>query len=457
MKKQAFLFSAGEYLDSSSHPKPKLDLPGVKYDIQAMEIRLQQIGFNIIKRENVKKSDYYSTIREYTDRCPIDSINIVYFSGHGGHYNGNNYIFPSDFTTQIESTGNLEKAGININDIISIFKGKGRLVLILDSCRKDVGVSKGYYSEMTSAENVYIAYGANFGDESFAERNSPSWFTEALCDEILTSNIDVDELFTNVRQNVITKHKKQLPSSVNSLLEKVYLYSSFETDSLDKKVYDFVEKYGNEYNEKHGYFMGEELVFIDAAQYFNIGLLDAYWFYTKFQYKTSIEKGIKMPCLSEEESKIITFLNFPKHKKRFMFDVSHTWYYNGRQIRMGEIPPLPPSMQCKLPEPNKEFEVTLSAIKEENNIVIHTNLPDNCKLLIWHNDIISKKECFVSSGKIIICNARKINKIVIDSNVFTDDEYTKSLFGDKNRNLTGQYIKYNPIFGNYIYSKFIFE
>ena len=457
MKKQAFLFSASEYLDSKCYPKPTLDLSCVKHDIQAMEVRLQQIGFSIIKKENVAKAEYLETINRHTEKSPSDAINILYFSGHGGHYNGNNYIFPSDFTSIFEATKSIQKSSINIEDIISAFKGKGYLIMILDACRSDIGVSKGYYSEMTSAENVYIAYGASFGDYSRASDNSPSWFTEAICDEILSADIDVDRLFTKVRQNIITKYQVQLPSSVNTLLQQVSLHTSSKYDSLDKQIYDFIEQYGDEYNEKHGYFKGEYLVFIDASQYFNISLLDTYWLYTKVQNKLSEEKGIKMPQLSEAEQKIITFMNLKKGKLSFDFDISHTWYYNGRQIRMGEIPPLPTSMQQKLPEPGKEIKLVLSPAKKDNVITFHTNLPNGCKIFLWHNELKTLKEYTVSTGKITITNATNIHKVVIDSSVFTNDETISIMLREKSRNLTGCWIKYNPIYGNFICGEFDFK
>jgi hypothetical protein len=37
MQKRAVVFSASEYLNSPSYPKPKLDLQGVKYDILTIE------------------------------------------------------------------------------------------------------------------------------------------------------------------------------------------------------------------------------------------------------------------------------------------------------------------------------------------------------------------------------------------------------------------------------------
>ncbi len=456
MRKNAILFSAGEYQDSKAFPKPTCDLPGVKFDVLAMEKRLKKIGFNVTKKENINKSEYMPVLQQCASKSTSDAIHIVYFSGHGGHSNGKNFIYPSDFTMQYDITNDIEKAGINIEDIISVFKGKGRLIIILDACRKNFGVSKGYFSEMTSAANVYIAYGTMFQDKAIGVNNGLSWFTEAICDEILAPNIDVDTLFTRVRQNIFTKHYIQIPPSVNALLDKVILHPEISYDDTDKQVYDFIQKYGDEYTDKYGYFQGDDLIFIDAAQYFDIGLLDAIWKFKKVDNKIYKDKGVDIPELSEAEAKLVSFLGFTKSKKFFSFDDSHTWYYNGRQIRMGEIPPLPPSMQQKLPEEGKEYYVKLNAKKENNNIVITTNLPDQCKIFIWNNKSKSSQKTAVSNGKILIENAMDISKVVIDSGVFTDDVNVQQVIGDECRNLVGEFIKYHPIYGNRIYCVFEF-
>lgn len=456
MKKSAILFSAGEYLDSQTFPKPILDLSGVKYDVVAMEERLQQIGFEVTKKENANKADYIPTLQRCAEKSPEDAIHIVYFTGHGGHSNGRNYIYPSDFAIQYDSTKNLDIAGINIEDIISVFKSKGRLILILDACRTDFGISKGYFSEMASAENVYIAYGTMFECSSTGISNDLSWFTEAICDEILTANIDVDTLFMQVRQNIFIKHSIQIPSSVNTLLDRVILHSELNYEDIDEKVYNFVKKYEAEYEDKFGYFRGEHLIFIDAAQYFDIGLLDAFWSFTKVQNKLSEEMGIKMPVVTEAEQKIIDFLNLPISPKRFSYDISHTWYYNGRQIRMGEIPPLPPSMQRKLPEQGKEFYVTIRAKKENGNIVVKTNLPEHCKILMKHDKTNFFQEYTVLNGEVIIKDANDISKIIIDSTIHSSDTSIQEIVGEKSRNLVGEVIEYHPVYGNRIKCKFEF-
>lgn len=447
MQKRAVVFSAGEYLNSPSYPKPKLDLQGVKYDILAIEKRLNQIGFNVTKKKDVYKNEYFSTLLKSVENCPNDAIHIIYFSGHGGHCNGKNYIYPSDFAVRFDMTNDIDYASINIEDIISVFKDKGKLILILDACRDDFGLSKGYYSEMTSAENVYIAYGTMFQSTSIAT-NGLSWFTEAICDEILTQNIDVDTLFTRVRQNIFSKHYVQIPPSVNALLEKVVLHSELNYDVDDKKVYDFIQKYGDEYTDKYGYFHGDDLIFIDAAQYFDIGLLDAIWKFRKVDNKIFKDRGVEVPELTEAEEKLVSFLGFTLSQKFFTCDDSYTWYYNGRQIRMGEIPTLPPSMQRKLPEQGKELYVNFNIKREGRNIIIETNLPNQSEIFVQDNKSNFSQRVVVTGGKITITDADKIVRVKIDSGVFTSDRTVQQILGDKCRNLVGEHVKYHPIHGN---------
>ena len=465
MQKKAVLFSAGNYIDSSTYPKPKLDLPGCKYDILAIEKRLNQIGFSVEKKENICKDEYIPLLQKSAEKVSTDTIHIVYFSGHGGHCNGKNYIYPSDFAVRYDASNDLDEASINIEDIISVFNGKGRLILILDACRKDFGISKGYYCEMTSSKNVYIAYGTMFQEISIGVVGGLSWFTEAICDEILTPNIDVDTLFTQVRQNIFTKHYIQIPPSVNTLLDKITLNSEISYDASDKKVYDFIEKYGDEYTDKYGYFQGDDLIFIDAAQYCGIGLLDAIWMFQKVDNKIYKDKGEKIPELSETESKLVSFLSFSRGKKFFTCDESHTWYYNGRQIRMGEIPPLPPSMQQELPGQGKEIQIegALTCNVDNNKLffTLSSNIPDETPLI---STLKGKKYC--AQSKSVVANMEAVfggfsnhNQILEDGiyeleitcpiyNVLPD--YVKTLFGEDNCNLIGKYVEHNPIGGNTI-------
>lgn len=456
MRKRAFLFSAETYQTSKSLAVD--DLPGCEYDISAMQKRLAQIGFDVKTVRNAKKEDYFLALQDVSNGTPNDAIQIVYFTGHGGHYKGDNYILPVDSGPRLDASSNIKDAAIDINEIITLFNGNGRLILILDACRTELAPVVGNYSEMTTAENVYIAYGTSFGSSSTGIKTGISWFTEAICDEILTPDIDVDTLFTRVRQNIVSRHHVQIPASVNALLENVSLHSTVGYSSSDKEIYDFVEKHGDEYNEKYGYFRGENMVFIDASQFFDISFLDALWQYQKVNDKIAKDMGITVPVLSEAESKIVSFLCKTELDPAFFCDEYHTWHYNGRQIRMGEIPPLPPSMQAKLPEPGKEICLSFVSRKENDIIYIVTNLPEGCKVFIGDNVRKHARDFAVVGGQITIENAIEIKNICIrDAVIFTSDEDTRKLLGEKNRNLTGVHIKHHPIHGNIINYSFEFQ
>lgn len=468
VKKSAIVFSAGDYLDSISCPKPNSDLPGVKHDIAAFTKRLQQIGFNVMVREDALKADYESSIKEMTKNSPSDSISIVYFTGHGGHYKGENYVCPSDFGELYDQSGSVASASINIRDLISLFRGKGRLILILDACRDGFNQMRAYYSEMTTSEDVYIAYSSFFQESSGMLKDGLSWFTEAICDEILTPDIDVDALFTRVRQNVYFKHSLQIPSSVNALLDRVVLRSLPTYDDSDKAVFDFIEKFGDDYNEKHSYFQNEFLVFIDAAQFFGIGLLDAYWKYQKVQTALAKKRGTRMPSLSEEVQKIINF-KIVKESGYFSCDDIHTWYYKGRQIRMGEIPPRPASLQVLLPEQGKDLNVDFSLeqwVTKEGKVICKgwTSLPHETRLIIMmHSAALNyraqskanvntdghfESSAFSDNGKPLAKGNYTIEITVPITSV--QPEAIRQVFGSKGRNLTGRYVREDAIFGKLI-------
>lgn len=308
MKKNAILFSASNYTKS---PLIQINnLPGVKYDIQAMHKRLTQIGFEVKQIENISKDQIIPALEDNASHSPCDAIHIVYFTGHGGHNNGNNYIYPVDFASEFEKSKDIETSAMNIQDIISIYKGKGRLILILDACRSDFGLSKGYYSEITAAEDVYIAYGTQFQYTSIGIANQMSPFTQAICDEILEPNIDVDELFTRVRRNVYSKYQIQIPASVNALLNRIVLHKQLSYTNFDEEVYKFVKKYADDYNNKYGYFHGDDLIFIDAAQYFNISFLDAVWKFRKVDNKVYTDRVQKSLSFQKMKQNLSPFTDY---------------------------------------------------------------------------------------------------------------------------------------------------
>ena len=67
-------------------------------------------------------------------------------------------------------------------------------------------------------------------------------FTQAICDEILEPNIDVDELFTEYAEMCIPNIKfKSLPVLM-SFSNRIVLHKQLSYTNFDEEVYKFVKK-----------------------------------------------------------------------------------------------------------------------------------------------------------------------------------------------------------------------
>ena len=84
------------------------------------------------------------------------------------------------------------------------------------------------------------------------------------------------------------------------------------------------------------------------------------------------------------------------------------------------------------------------------------DLPDGSEIFIGDNTKKFSCKYTVVSKKIIITDAENISRLIINSGIFHENADVKKLLGEKNRNLVGTHIKYNPISGNYIYCYFEF-
>ncbi len=74
----------------------------------------------------------------------------------------------------------------------------------------------------------------------------------------------------------------------------------------------------------YGYFYGDDLIFIDDAQYFNISFLNAVCKFRKVDNKVYTDRGAKIPLLPEDESKFVTFHGLFRSKEYFTCYENHT-------------------------------------------------------------------------------------------------------------------------------------
>ena len=96
MKKRAILFGMFHYNRSTSITAN--DLPSTEIDVKTVEKRLKQLQFETVSYMDFCLKNMEQKITEFADAAPCDSLNVVYFSGHGGHSKGENYLYPVDLS-----------------------------------------------------------------------------------------------------------------------------------------------------------------------------------------------------------------------------------------------------------------------------------------------------------------------------------------------------------------------
>ena len=310
MRKRALLLGVKDY------EAPITQVTSAQNDLDALKYKLNQLSFEVVTYFNCKYDNITNSVDRFYEEAPTDSINIVYFTGHGFHYRGQNYIVPIDF----DLSKPIEKNGYNVENLFNWNQRKIIKIVIIDASPNnfDAQYKGDYTSTFSLPQDTYIAYATQFGTVASYTKYALSHFTEAICNHILLPNISINELFEKVRYDLDKKGYPQISNCISGLRNTVVINKSVKTTNLDKEVYDYIEENGDRYEKTSGYIAGEYEIFIDASQRFQIPLLDIYFMYSKIQsskYKTHL--------LPEAENKLITFFIL-RDSNYFKMDKNHS-------------------------------------------------------------------------------------------------------------------------------------
>jgi uncharacterized caspase-like protein len=181
--------------------------------------------------------------REFLREAARARVALVYYAGHGVQVDGRNYLVPVDI--QFQAGSRMTDAMLDMDMIMAGLDDQVRTnLLILDACRNNpmaqkvtsAGTDRGIEAGSGLAAPTTLGAGATLGAGTliaFATApgqvaldgegaNSP--FSAALSRHIGTPGIEVQQMLTRVRAEVVAATKsKQVPWSNSSLLGEVYL------------------------------------------------------------------------------------------------------------------------------------------------------------------------------------------------------------------------------------------
>ena len=223
----ALVIGNGKYANA-----PKLENPA--NDSADIAAALRNVGFEVIEQQDASRESMTKAVREFSSRLRGTEVALFFYAGHGMQMSGENYLLPVD--ADIQTPADVRFNTVNLTDIQQEMEGSGRAnIIILDACRNNpfadklaqsgrAAPSRGLGRIDAAGEGSLIVYSTQPNNVALdgAGRNSP--FTAALLKHVITPGIEVRQMLSRVRGDVLSAtERRQTPWDSSSLTGDVYL------------------------------------------------------------------------------------------------------------------------------------------------------------------------------------------------------------------------------------------
>lgn len=203
---------------------------------------LQDIGFEVTIYHNLPLREMHRSIQEFENILSDNDTALFYFVGYGMNVQGKDYLIP--INARADNLDDLIKSSIELNDIVYAMQAASTRILIMDASR-DNRFNSSNTSDMstpeTSAEalqleGTFLAFAAPEGEMVVDDIT----YAEALAKYMRLPNVDIDEVFRRVRNDVfvatsVTRGdgivRQMIPETQSTIVGNFTLYPSVDGQS----------------------------------------------------------------------------------------------------------------------------------------------------------------------------------------------------------------------------------
>jgi uncharacterized caspase-like protein len=195
----------------------------------------QRLGFTVTSVTDATLDGLHRALIDFGRTARDADMAVLFFAGHGMEIMGENWLLPID--AELKNDVDVDTEAVTLRSaMLAVSNAKQLGLVILDACRNSPYFGKMHrlglapalepgLAPVEPAENVLVAYAARDGTTASdgAGRNSP--FTAALLRHLETPGLEIEFLFRNVRDDVMTAtNGEQQPFVYGSLSsEEIYL------------------------------------------------------------------------------------------------------------------------------------------------------------------------------------------------------------------------------------------
>jgi tetratricopeptide (TPR) repeat protein len=218
-------------------------LPNPPNDARSVATSLRDIGFAVSEGIDLDRAAMQKMTRDFLREAARAQVAVVYYAGHGVQIDGRNYLIPVD--VRLAGGGNFTDGMVDMDTILAALDDQVRTnILIFDACRNNpvarqvasaapgraieagsgLAAPSALGTGATLGAGTLIAFATAPGQVALDGEGANSPFSAALSRHIGTPGLEVQQMLTRVRAEVVAKTSgKQVPWSNSSLLGEVYL------------------------------------------------------------------------------------------------------------------------------------------------------------------------------------------------------------------------------------------
>lgn len=206
-------------------------------DARAVSSALQQLGFQVLLRENTSLRELISALQQFSIDARQSSVRIVFYAGHGMQVRGRNYLIPVD--AQIATVDDVPRVSADVGDLLERLgdSRNGMNIVILDACRNNPfnnqpgvdadgrriqtrGIADVGLARVDAPNGTLIAYSTAPGTVAIDNSGeSNSVYTKHLLANLAVPGQSIEQLFKRVRIAVARETQQlQVPWEASSLV-----------------------------------------------------------------------------------------------------------------------------------------------------------------------------------------------------------------------------------------------
>ena len=198
-------------------------------DARAMKKALEKTGFEVLYHENITNKDNFTkAVRAFGQRLQNGEVGLFYFAGHGLQVKGINFLVP--VKAEVLSEPEVEFECLDVGFVLAQMEAANNRmnIVILDACRNNPfarsfrSADRGL-ATMMAPTGTLIAYATAPGSVAADGEGENGLYTEYILKQITRPGLKIEEVFKNVRAEVVQiSNNRQVPWEASSLIGDFY-------------------------------------------------------------------------------------------------------------------------------------------------------------------------------------------------------------------------------------------